>query len=338
MLEEKIRQAWRQKNWLFYCVLVPLSWLFALITVLRRYAYQKGFLKSHALTVPVIVVGNINMGGSGKTPVVIWLVAQLKLQGYTPGVISRGYGGSIKLPTLVNVNSQPAQVGDEPVLIANRCDCPVYIGADRVQAGFALLKAYPQCDVIISDDGLQHYRLQRAFEIIVLDASLLPETANLLPAGPLRETAKRLQTVDAIILNVAGLEATFDSQKYANTYQMQLIGEQFYSLANPTLTATVQNFKRKSIKAMAGIGNPERFFEHLRKLGLTFAAASFNDHHAFTQAEIEQQDCDMLIMTEKDAVKCKQFAQAHHWVLPVNAQIDAQLIPQILAKLANWHH
>ena len=332
--QELILHAWQKKNAFFYLVLVPLSWLFGLLTGFRRLAYQIGLFKSYALPVPVIVVGNINLGGSGKTPVVMWLVAQLKANGYKPAVISRGYGGSAKLPTSVNENSSAVQVGDEPLLIAKRSACPVWVGADRVHVGCELLKAHPECDVMISDDGLQHYALKREVEIAVTSEDSLNRgalnAAWILPAGPMREPASRLSSVDAIVCN----SPKNSDAVPVGTYQMQLVGAQFYNLADPHLKAKAIDFKGKSVKAMAGIGKPERFFEYLGNLGLTFAGVSFDDHHAFTAADLAQLDCDILLMTEKDAVKCQSFAQAHHWVLPVEANIDEALFHQVLAKIA----
>ena len=327
--QEFIHNAWRQKSAFFYLVLVPLSWLFAAITAFRRWVYQLGVLKSYALPVPVIVVGNINVGGSGKTPVVIWLAGQLKQHGFKPAVISRGYGGSVSSATNVNTNSQANVVGDEPILIVNRAQCPVWVGTDRVQVATELLKAHPECNVIISDDGLQHYRLKRDIEIAVVDADSREKDARLLPAGRLREPLERLNTVDAVVSN--GQNSTHENVD--SVYQMQLVGQQFYNLADSNMTATATDFKQKSVKALAGIGKPERFFEHLRKLGLTFTGVSFDDHHAFTAQDLAKIDCDALIMTEKDAVKCKPFAQPHYWVLPVEAQIDTQLMTLILNKL-----
>ena len=331
IVQEVIQTAWRRKNALFFLVLTPLSWLFALVTSVRRFAYQEGFFKSYKLPVPVIVVGNINMGGSGKTPLVMWLVSQLKKNGYRPAVISRGYGGNVKLPTSVNANSQASLVGDEPVLIANRCDCPVWVGSNRVEVGTALLIAHPECNVIISDDGLQHYRLKRDVEIAVVDAEHHEKNARLLPAGQLREPLKRLHGVDAIVCN--GLNSEQQSDK--TFYQMQLVGDKFYNLTNVETHAVAADFKRKTIKAMAGIGKPARFFEHLQQLGLTFVSVIFDDHYPFSVKDLIKIDCDVLIMTEKDAVKCKPFAQPHYWVLPVEASIDEALMPLILVKLAS---
>ena len=323
--QEVIETAWRRKNALFYLVLTPLSWLFGLLTSIRRFAYKEGFFKSYALPVPVIVVGNINVGGSGKTPVVMWLVAQLAKNGYRPAVISRGYGGSVKVPTSVSASSPASLVGDEPVLIKNRCDCPVWVGADRVAVATALLRTHPECNVIISDDGLQHYRLKRDVEIAVVDAEHHKKHARLLPAGQLREPLSRLNRVDAIVCNGQKSDESF--------YQMQLLGDRFYNLANVETYALAADFKHKAIKAMAGIGKPARFFEHLEQLGLTFVSVSFDDHFAFNAQDLAQIDCDVLIMTEKDAVKCKAFAQPHHWVLPVQANIDAALMPLVLEKI-----
>ncbi len=329
---QEILHAWKSKNALFYGVLIPLSWLFALLVWCRRWLYRLGVLKSHSLPVPVIVVGNINLGGSGKTPIVIWLVQQLRKQGFNPGVISRGYGGTVTVPTAVTEASLPADSGDEPVLIAQRTGAPVWIGRNRVAAAQALLQANLQCNVIISDDGLQHYRLRRNMEIVVMDSTLKLERARMLPAGPLREPVSRLDEADAIVMH--------GEHARPGAFAMRLTGQSFYNLANPQLTAEPQDFKRKTIKAMAGIGNPKRFFNHLRHIGLTFASVGFDDHHAFTAQDLAEMDCDVLIMTEKDAVKCKPYAQAHHWVLPVEAEIDSGLLTQVLAvlKKGSLHH
>ncbi len=330
MLTELIQAAWRRKNALYYLVLIPLSWLFSAIVYIRKFAYQLGILKSYSMPVPVIVVGNITVGGNGKTPVVMWLVEQLRNHGYQPAVVSRGYGGTVKLPTSVGVHSNAGEVGDEPVLIASRCVCPVWVGANRVSVATELLKAHPDCNIIISDDGLQHYSLRRDVEIVVTQPEQRTDMLRLLPAGPLREPLTRLNTVDAIVSN-----GEIFNREYSipTAFEMQLIGEQFYNLLDNNIKASVADFKHKNIKAIAGIGKPARFFEHLSKLGLTFTSTSFDDHHAYTAQDLARMECDVIIMTEKDAVKCKAFAQPHHWVLPVQASIDAGLIPLILNKI-----
>ena len=320
-----ILRAWQRKNALFYLILVPLSWLFGALVALRRGLYKRGILQSQALTVPVIVVGNLNLGGSGKTPVVMWLVQQLKQRGYKPGVISRGYGANIGAPISVGANSQASEVGDEPLLIFKRCNCPVFVSPNRVQAGQSLLKAHADCNVIISDDGLQHYALKRDVEIAVVNGDAL-EATWLLPAGPMREPSSRLNEVDAIVFNG---KKTLDS-----AFEMQLVGAQFYNLLDPNLKANAADFAGKNVKAIAGIGKPERFFAHLRNLGLTFDGVSFDDHHAFAAQDLERLDCDALIMTEKDAVKCQHFAQKNVWVLPVEANIDEALLDIVLQKIA----
>ncbi len=323
-MHDLIMRAWRQKNVVYYVVLIPLSWLFAMLRIFRRAAYHIGFLPSYRLPVPVVIVGNINMGGSGKTPVVMWLIDQLTQAGYHPGVISRGYGAKNGQPVAVQQDSPVTTVGDEPLLIARRSHCPVWVGVDRVAAAKALLKAHPDCDVIISDDGLQHYRLQRDVEIAVVDEQTTAEQ-RLLPAGPLREPMRRLQTVDAVIHH--------GQQVMADAFHMQLHSQTFYNLANPSLVAENADFQNKTVVAIAGIGKPERFFNHLRSLGLDIEAVPFVDHHAFTAQDLNRIVCDVLVMTEKDAVKCEAFAQPHHWVLPVSAEIDATLMPLLLVKL-----
>lgn len=323
-MHDLILRAWQDKNLLFYLVLIPLSWLFAGITALRRFMYRAGLLRSYTLPVPVIVVGNINMGGSGKTPVVIWLVNQLKAHGYSPGVISRGYGAKVTQPTIVQPDSLPSEVGDEPVLIAQKTGCPVYVSADRVEAGEFLLEKFPACDIIISDDGLQHYRLLRQIEIAVVDQQT-QQNQHLIPAGALREPHARLKSVDAVILN--------GNVNVKDSYPMELVSTDFYNLLNPDLKESVSYFKGKHLAAMAGIGKPDRFFQQLQTLGLKFSQWPFNDHHAFTRQDLSNINCDALIMTEKDAVKCHSFAEAHHWVLPVEAKVDGRLLPMLLSKL-----
>jgi tetraacyldisaccharide 4'-kinase len=328
-MHDLILRAWQHQNIFFCLVLVPLSWIFTAVTALRRWAYQVGLKRSYALPAPVVVVGNINMGGSGKTPVVIWLVDQLKNNGYSPGVISRGYGVKNTDPKSVQKNSLATHVGDEPLLIARKTDCPVWVGSNRVNAGKALLEAHPECDVIISDDGLQHYRLQRNLEIAVVDQQSVG-VQYLLPAGPLREPQKRLNTVDIVICN--------GDKTIASAFGMQLEGLTFYNLANPAEKALPEHFKGKSIKALAGIGKPERFFNTLTGLGLDFEGLPFEDHQAFSALDLENIECEALLMTEKDAVKCQSFAKAHYWVLPVEAKMEATLLPMVLAKLKTVRH
>jgi len=327
-------ESWFQRQWAgFTCwhiLLVPLSWLFGIIVFLRRFLYKSGLLKSYRLKTPVIVVGNINIGGTGKTPLVIWLVEQLKLAGYKPGVISRGYGGNAAGVTQVYADSNPEQAGDEAVLIAMRTGSPVFVSPNRVDAAQSLLNAYPECDVVISDDGLQHYRLQRDIEIAVYDAVKGFGNGALLPAGPLREPVSRLQIVDAVVSNGSVADGSLNEFE---SVEMQLQAADFYNLADSRIKADASAFSHHKIVAVAGIGNPARFFEQLAKMGLHFESRAFADHHVFTAEDFELIDADVILMTEKDAVKCRAFAQPNFWVLPVNAVVQGGLMPIVLNKL-----
>ncbi len=326
---------WFQQQWatftFWHIILIPLSWLFGIVASLRKYLYQHGWLKSYRLNVPVIVVGNINVGGTGKTPLVIWLAEQLKLAGYKPGIISRGYGGSARQVTEVLPDSNAIVAGDEAVLIAARTNCPVFVSADRVSAGQHLLKAYPECNVIISDDGLQHYRMQRNVEIVVYDSVKGFGNGALLPAGPLRESKARLKTVDAIVSN--GVDRR-ESSKCFNPITMQLVATDFYNLADVKKKANAKALTQQgSILAIAGIGNPQRFFDQLSNLGLQFESRAYADHYVFQAQDFEQVSANVILMTEKDAVKCRAFTQTNFWVLPVSAEVNDGLMPIVLNKL-----
>lgn len=333
---------WFQKQWssygLWHILLIPLSWIFSVIINVRKYLYSLGWLESTRLSVPVIVVGNITVGGTGKTPMVIWLADQLKLAGFTPGIISRGYGGTSKLATAVFANSNPQQVGDEPVLIAKRTACPMFVGASRAVAGQALLKANPQCNIIISDDGLQHYALQRDVEIVLINSSLQFGNQLLLPAGPLREKLSRLQCVDAIVDSGRGADFGYlFKDELPPVFNMQVQGENFESLDGSKPTQAAGCFSNKNIIAIAGIGNPERFFNQLSALGLQFDRKVFADHYQFIAQDLTQFLGKTILMTEKDAVKCSALTTTDAWYLPITATINdsrqVSLITLILQKL-----
>lgn len=325
---------WFQKQWTGYTawhiLLMPVSWLFGAIVNLRRYLYKSGWLKSDRLGVPVVVVGNINVGGTGKTPLVIWLVEQLKHAGYHPGVISRGYGGNIRQVVEVFPDSSPSEAGDEPVLIAARTRCPVFIGADRIAAGECLLAAYPECNVIVSDDGLQHYRMYRDIEIAVYDGAIGFGNGELLPAGPLREPLSRLDTVDALVRNGPVSKV---SVKEHDAFEMRLDASGFYNLADTQKKSQPQDFSQQRILAIAGIGNPQRFFNQLSRMGLQFEKRAFSDHYQYQAGDFEHIEAGAVLMTEKDAVKCRAFARPDFWVMPVNAVIKDGLMTVILNKL-----
>ena len=325
---------WFEKQWagytLWHILLMPLSWLFAVLSFLRRYLYKIHWLKSYRVAVPVIVVGNINVGGTGKTPLVIWLAEQLTLAGYKPGIISRGYGGSAKQVAQVLSSSDPAIVGDEAVLIATRTACPVFVSANRVAAAQNLLASFPECNVIISDDGMQHYRMQRDVEIVVYAAVKGFGNGALLPAGPLRESISRLKTVDAIVCN-----GKSDQSNVFESIEMQLESGPFYNLLAVDQKVDAQAFSEKKVVAIAGIGNPARFFESLKRLGVQFESRAYADHYPFQAEDFGGIDADIIVMTEKDAVKCRAFAQSNYWVLPVNAVIKNGLMPAILSNISN---
>ncbi len=310
--------------------LVPVSWLFRALAVLRRQAYRSGVFASHRTARPVIVVGNLTVGGSGKTPFVIWLAAQLHAAGYWPGIVSRGYGGKARRwPQQVRPDSDTSVVGDEAVLIARRTGCPMAVGPDRVAACRALLK-YHDCDVIISDDGLQHYALQRDLEIVIIDGTRRFGNGFCLPAGPLREPPSRLKTVDLVVLN-GGFPRSGETL-------MQLEGNTLCNPAEPTRCQPLSSLQGKAVHAIAGIGNPGRFFVRLREAGLQVEEHPFPDHHRFTAQDLVFNDDKPVVMTEKDAVKCQQFAMSHHWYLPVTARLENGFAAHLLQLLKRKIH
>ncbi|MEK6593685.1 MAG: tetraacyldisaccharide 4'-kinase [Pseudomonadota bacterium] len=329
--------AWLERHWqhttlvglLFY----PLSIVYRVVVALRRLLYRIGVFPAARLPVPVIIVGNITVGGTGKTPVVLWLANFLQERGRRPGIVSRGYRGIKTAPTAVAAASDPVMCGDEPVLLAQRSGVPVWIGADRAAAATALLAANPQCDIIISDDGLQHYRLARDAEIAVIDGARGLGNGHFLPAGPLREPAERLADVDAIVVNISQSAAVALQANAPATFAMVLQSRGFHNLLNPQHTAAPEHFQSRQVHAVAGIGNPQHFFAQLQRLGLMFTAHSFPDHHAFRPTDLAFPGADFVIMTEKDAVKCRSFATELYWALRVDAEIDPVFGELVLAKL-----
>lgn len=325
---KRLDHYWQSENGVSRALL-PLSLLFRLLVWLRVMAYRYGFRRSHRLPAPVIVVGNISVGGTGKSPLVIWLAQYLCRQGYRPGIISRGYGGSAsKWPLQVTTDSDPRVVGDEPVMIARRTGCPVWVGRDRPETGMALLAA-SDCDLIISDDGLQHYALARDIEIAVIDGERGMGNGHLLPAGPLREPVSRLSRVDLLIANGASTLAE---------WRMTLQPGDLVNLSDPGQRIPLDRLAGTRVHAVAGIGNPGRFFSTLRCAGLRVTEHPFPDHHAFSPGDIEQDDLLPLIMTEKDAVKCAAFARTHDWYLEVTAQPDRGFIQQLERQLGELRY
>ncbi|MEN8133806.1 MAG: tetraacyldisaccharide 4'-kinase [Pseudomonadota bacterium] len=324
-----IEDLWYEKN-IVSILLLPIAWLFAAVVRLRRTYYRFWNRRHTPLPVPVIVVGNITVGGTGKTPLVIWLARFLKKQGFTPGIVSRGYGGrSESWPQFVTARSDPAMVGDEPVLIASHCACPVAVAPRRVKAARSLLSRYP-CDVLISDDGLQHYALSRDIEIAVLDGERRVGNGYCLPAGPLREPPARLREVDFVIVNG---KASPGHRQTDNEYAMEISIHRAVNLMHPGLVRDLEDFRGESVHAIAGIGNPERYFNMLRDRGLNIVAHAFADHYRYTPADLQFAGEESVLMTEKDAVKCKGFARANYWYLPVTARPDQDFADQLIVRL-----
>ncbi len=320
-------------------MLLPLSYLFRLLARLRRIAYTAGLLRTYHSRIPIIVVGNICVGGSGKTPLVIWLADFLKKKGFSPGIISRGYGGTSRnFPKRVHADSDPARVGDEAVLMAQRAGCPVVIDPVRSRAARVLEQT---CDILIADDGLQHYALGRTVEIAVIDGARPFGNGYCLPAGPLREPPSRLNSVDFIVVN-GKLRDDIRLDKLIplslRIDEMALVDRGLVNLHDKTFTKSAKDFAEGPVHALAGIGNPGRFFAQLRSLGLQLIEHPFPDHHRFTREDLQFTDTRPVIMTEKDAVKCHAFAQAHHWYLPVEASLDENFGERLLSLLARNTH
>jgi tetraacyldisaccharide 4'-kinase len=312
--------------------LFPLSLLFRAVVSMRRRAFLAGWLRHTRLPVPVIVVGNISVGGTGKTPLVLWLAHWLRAQGLQPGIISRGYGGK-GAAQRVAPGADAHVAGDEPVLLATRSGCPVWIGRRRAEAARRLLEENPQTDVLISDDGLQHYALARDAEIAVVDGERRFGNGMMLPAGPLREPRHRLDEVDAIVVNGGERLDALRTPQYA----MQLAGSMLVNLRDPCRMVDPAALARETVFAVAGIGNPERFFAHLRRLGLRIRPQPFPDHHPFVPEDLAFAGDEPVVMTQKDAVKCAAFARDNFWYLPVDAQVDDGLGRRILDTLKARH-
>lgn len=308
-----------------YLLLLPLSWLYGLVSGIRQLCYRAGWLKRWKAPCPVVVVGNLTAGGNGKTPVVIWLVEQLQAKGLRVGVVSRGYGGrSEHYPLLLDKETSTAQAGDEPVLIYQRTGATVAVAPKRSDAVKAILK-HAAIDVIITDDGLQHYALARDIELVVVDGVRRFGNGWWLPAGPMRERAGRLRSVDAVITN--------GGQAAAGEIPMKLAGSTLVNIQTGDRCAADSLMPAV---AMAGIGHPSRFFATLNQLGTTVTnCVAFADHQEYDAAALNAltPESQPLIMTEKDAVKCRKFAQSNWWYLPVSAEIPSEQGNELLTKI-----
>lgn len=309
-------------------LLLPFSALFSAVSGLRRLAYRRGWLDSVAVGVPVLIVGNLTAGGSGKTPLTIWLVNHLRAQGYRPGVVSRGYGGAARGCVEVQPDSPPGEVGDEPLLIRHKTGVPVVVGRDRVAAARTLLARHPGVDVIVSDDGLQHYRLQRDIELAVIDAASGLGNGWPLPAGPLREPARRLASVDAVIQVVRGPAPPLQIDR---GWRADYTVGQAYRLRAPEQKTALADLPPRDWIAATGIGRPQGFFDMLVAQGVRFSPRAFADHHVFRPTELPVGGA--VLMTEKDAVKCLTFAGADWWAVELDVAPEAGFIHWLDARL-----
>jgi tetraacyldisaccharide 4'-kinase len=315
-------------------LLWPLSILYRFVVAVRRALFRAGLLRSQTLPVPVVVVGNINAGGVGKTPLTHALAEKLLQRGFAPGIVSRGYGGSNVASRAVVESDDPKIVGDEPLLHAT-AGFPVWIGHDRAEAARGLLRAEPGCDVILADDGLQHYALARTMEIVVVDASREFGNGLMLPAGPLREPVSRLAEVDAVVRLVA---RDASRPAAANGAQTLMTHEPlpWRNLAHPDRAADPAQWRDKEIHALSGIGNPQRFFDMVASLGIAAQCHAFPDHHEFTADDIAYPGATAILMTQKDAVKCMAFADERCWYLPLRAVVDPALVALVLEKIRGF--
>ena len=323
-------KAWYQGSAWLYC-LWPLSLVYRVLISVRRQCYRLGLFKRYKASVPIIVVGNITLGGTGKTPLVIALCQELKQAGFKPGVISRGYGSQASVyPYEVTSKSPVAESGDEPLLIAKATACPVFISSNRQKSIEALLELH-QCDVIISDDGLQHYALERDIEIVVIDGQRQFGNKACLPMGPLREPLSRLKNIDLAVINGTNT-ATLPLEMGAN-FNMALTPLKFINLHNQKQITVEEWGAQKHVHAVAGIGNPGRFFSTLEALGFSVIPHSFADHYHYSASDLAFSDDKNVIMTEKDAVKVADFSKENHWYLSVEATLEPNFFEHILQLL-----
>lgn len=312
-------------------LLLPLAALFGAAAGLRRLAYRRRWRKPVAVGVPVLIVGNLTVGGSGKTPLAIWLVHRLRAQGWRPGVVSRGYGGSARDCVEVSPDSDPALTGDEPLLIRIKAGAPVVVGRDRVAAARTLLARHPGVDVIVSDDGLQHYRLHRDVEIAVVDAAFGLGNRWLLPAGPLREPPRRLRAVDAVVQVMRG--TTVPRNDLApKSWRVDYCAGPAWRLRAPQDRKALNALPRKGWLAAAGIGRPQAFFDTLTASGLAITPRPFGDHHAFRPGDLPSEAA--VLMTEKDAVKCLPFAGSDWWAVELDVAPESGFIHWLDMRLA----
>jgi len=329
------RTWWQPRITAVAALLQPLSWIFGAVSALRRSAYRAGWMRRTRMPVPVVIVGNIAVGGAGKTPLVAALVAALRERGFHPGIVSRGHGRVDDTLRVVQPNDGPRDVGDEPLILA-RTGAPVCVGRRRAGAARALLAAHPDVDVIVSDDGLQHYALDRDFEIAVVDAARGVGNGLLLPAGPLREPVSRLASVDAVVELRASGATPIAAGVHARSpavYAMSQEPQDWRNVVDPAIVVDSGRLRGPDTVAIAGVGNPQRFFDLLARLGFDARTQAFDDHHAYRRSDVAFPGARAILMTEKDAVKCREFSDPRMWMLPIRASVDPALIDAIVEKL-----
>lgn len=313
-------------------LLQPLSWLYGAIIGLRRGLYSAGLLRSRHAGVPTVVVGNLTAGGTGKTPLVLWLAAEVRRHGRRPGIVLRGYRGSQRAAHRVMPEDGAGRVGDEAVLLARRAGCPVAVGARRAEAARLLVEQ--GCDLILSDDGLQHLAMARDFQVLVIDGGRGFGNGALLPAGPLREPAARLQQADVVVMHGPDRHGLLPAGRAAVC--MQLVPGALVSLATGQVIP-LQQLQGRTVHAVAGIGHPERFFATLRELGALPLEHPLPDHHPLNAADLSFGDGHWIVMTEKDAVKCSTLAAGRDdlYFLQVSAVLPdpdgARLVERVLS-------
>ncbi|QZP18265.1 tetraacyldisaccharide 4'-kinase [Methylophilales bacterium] len=315
-------QYYKKSSWIY--LLIPISIFFYFFSSLKKYLYKKGFLTTIKIKVPVLIIGNITLGGTGKTPLALNIIENFLKEGLKPALISRGYGGSANNIKEVFEFSNVRAVGDEALLIKSKSKIPIFIGKDRANVARILLKKYPETSIIISDDGLQHHRLERDYEIIVVDSQRQFGNGLIFPAGPLREGISRLKQVDAVVYKGVNNNSNF--------YQMKYITKHFKNLLT-NKKAILKDIKDKKIVAITAIGNPESFFSTLEGYDLKFKKVIFNDHYLFDKNDFIKYADYNIVMTEKDAIKCKKFATKNFWVLPLEIKVDDRLFRNILKKV-----
>jgi tetraacyldisaccharide 4'-kinase len=306
-------------------LLWPASVIFRVLVFVRRLFYAIRLFKSSHPGIPVIIVGNLTVGGSGKTPLVLWIAELLRSKGWSPGIVSRGYGARITEPRAATLAAEAAEVGDEPILLSRRSGCPVWVGADRVQVAARLRAAHEEVNVLVLDDGPLHYALRRDVEIAVVDARGFGN-GFLLPAGRLREPKSRLRGVDAVVSHASAVRG----------FAMTLQGDLLHRMTDARERQPLKAFAGQRVHAVAGIGDPNRFFVHLGQAGLKVVPHPFPDHHPFTPRDLEFGDDAPVLLTEKDAVKLRSVARPGWWVLPVSAQLDPAFGTWLLGKLDEW--